>query len=147
MNFYLDELTLNKSSIILNSDYSFKTVNDEVWDFQISIEPYTLLLLNFNYEYKLCTGIEGYLNLYKCKHKKINLNIKKKGILKVENFIVPKDAFGITYTLSDNKCYFDNNEKIFGLGRIDDINEVFEMGIGQYVTIKNGQIIALFIKF
>lgn len=147
MNFYLDERNFNKATVILNSDLSFGTLDNKKWDFQISIECYPVLLLNFNYDLKLCTGIEGCLFLDKCLRKELHLNITKKGFLKVDKFLVEKDAYGMTYNLSDKRCYYDDISKIFGIGNIDDSDEVFEIGIGQYVKIKDGQILALFINF
>ena len=147
MNFYFDEQPINQSRLILNNDYSFKTVDNAYWDFQVSIEPYDVLLLNFNYELKECVGIEGFLNISKCKSKKIILECKKKGTLKIDNFNVSKDAYGVAYKLSFKQCYFDDKAKIFAIGNIDNNVETLNIGIGRYVKIKDGKIVALFLQF
>lgn len=147
MNFYIDDGKINNSTLVLNNDNSFKTMNNDFWDFQISIEPYTVMLLNFNYNLKECVGLEGYLNLSKIKRKNFNLIILNKGILKVDNFSVDKGAFGATYKLNPLKCYYDKESNIFAIGDIKDCNEVFEIGEGQFVKLKQGQLTGLFIKF
>lgn len=147
MNFYLYETNYNKSQLILNSDLSFMTINSEKWDFQVSIRPYFILLLNFNYDLKFCTGIEGYFLQHKCTNKKLQLKIVKKGILKVDKFPTTKDACGTTYFLRGKNFYYDKESKIFGVGSTEGSNEVFEIGKGQYVKLKDGELIALFVQF
>lgn len=147
MNFYIDDGMINNSAVVLNNDNSFKTISGDTWDFQISIEPYTIMLLNFNYNLKKCVGLEGYLNLSKIKNKSFNLLVLNKGILKVDNFPADKGAFGTTYRLNPLKCYYDKEEEMLAIGDIEYDNEVFEFGKGQFVKLKEGQITGLFVKF
>ena len=147
MNFYIDDGMINTSTVVLNKDNSFKTINGDSWDFQISIEPYTIMLLNFNYNLKECVGVEGYLNLSKIKNKSLNLIVLNKGILKVDNFSVDKGAFGTNYRLNPLKRYYDKEAEMLAIGDIEDGNKVFEFGEGQFVKLKEGQIRGLFVKF
>lgn len=146
MRFYVSERPFGKSDIVVDEYNAFTIVNSEFWDFQIDIEPYTLFLLNFNYDSKECTGIQGLLNFSKSKPLEICLKIIKSGVLKVDGFSVDKDACGMRYKMNSKKCYFDNKAKIFAIGEVDSYNEVFEIGTGQFVKIKDGQISAIFIK-
>lgn len=147
MKFYFEEQPLNQSQVVLHSDYSFGTINNEFWDFQISIEPYPVLLLNFNYKDKKCDGIEGFLHLDKCRKKDIQFDVIKKGVLKVDLFPVEQDAYGMTYNLENAKFYYDYKNKILAVGEINLKNEVFEIGLGQYVKLKDGKIVLLLIQF
>ncbi len=147
MNFFLDETKFNNCSVILHKDLSFGIANQEVWDFQISIESYPILLMNFDYDLKSFVGFEGYLFLNKCVKKRLYFNVIKKGSLKLDSLILSKDAYGTTYNLKNKTCYYDDISRIFAIGNITHINDVLEIGNGQYVKIQDGEIITLFIKF
>ena len=59
MNYYIDEnMKINPNKIILNSDFSFGTSDNdnESWDFQISLNESSNIILKFNRETFRCSN-------------------------------------------------------------------------------------------
>ncbi len=134
--------------LVLNHDDSFSIIECRAWDFQISIEPYPVLLLNFDYSTKLCVGIEGVLILRKKTIKReINIESHTNGMLKVHDLKIDKEVGGEQYLINSTNEYYDAKKKIFAIGDIETDACLCKIARNVYVKVIEQQIAAIYLQF
>lgn len=151
MKYYIDEnMKINPNKIILNSDFSFGTSDNdnESWDFQISLNESSNIILKFNKETFRCSNCEGFIFLDSKKIIKRSIEIGpfKQGRLFFESNVYPLPDYGIECIMENTNIYYDDINNILAMGNIEENSETYEFGNGQYVKLKGGNIIAIYIK-
>lgn len=141
---------INNDSVVLFHDNSFcvDISSKQLWDFQIHIEPFTLLILNIDFNSKCCTSIEGLLCLKdRTKYRSIIINEVENGSLYVNNLSASIDDYATSYHMRYDNEYYDPNNNILGFGDIDSELPTYRFGKDRYIKLdKNGNIVAIFIK-
>lgn len=140
---------INMNKIVVHFDNSFgyeKLL--ERFDFQVSLDEMSSIILNFNKtEYK-CTSCEGYILPNKLIKKSINIEHYKQGALFVcINEEEKLFEFGMEYKMNNNSIYYDEKKNILAIGDIAKDIDLYEFGYGQYVKIDDDKIIAVYIEF
>lgn len=143
-------LDINNDSVVLFQDNSFcvDISSKQLWDFQIHIEPFTLLILNIDFNSKCCTSVEGLLCLKdRTKYRNITINEVEDGCLNVVNLLASIDDYATSYHMMYDNEYYDPNNHILGFGDIDSKLPTYRFGKDRYIKLdSNGHIVAIFIK-
>ena len=108
---------INNDSVVLFQDNSFcvDISSKQLWDFQIHIEPFTLLILNIDFNSKCCTSIEGLLCFKdRTKYRSIIINEVENGSLYVNNLSASIDEYATSYHMRYYNEYYYPNNNILG---------------------------------
>lgn len=152
MNYYIDKnKKINPNKIILHSDFSFGTSNNdnESYDFLISLNESSNIFLKFDKKTFKCSNCEGFIFLDSKNINKNSIEIGpfKQGRLFFESNVYPLPDYGIECRIENTDIYYDDIKNILAMGNIKEDTETYEFGHGQYVKLKDGKIVAIYIKF
>lgn len=143
-----ENIDINRNDIIINDDNSFGSKNEDSqrWDFQVSLDRSSSIILNFSSHSHKCVSCEGRLNKTskRLKHSSVELLSSKKAALLFDSNSIPK--YGIQDLLSEQTIYYDESNNIICIGKYRLGDEIYEFGTGQFVKIYDGKIKAIIIK-
>lgn len=156
MRFFIDTTqSMSQSVLVKNKDNSFSCLNSELnWDFQVKIEPFAVLILNINSNFKQCIGTEGCVNLSKkIILKKIEVKNALTGRLYIDDEAIDPDCFGKEYLIENAKKkkgieYYDSSQNLYVFGDIEINLPIYQFANNQYVKIdEDGKLVAIYLKF
>lgn len=150
MKFFIKINTkINLNKIVVHYDNSFgyeKLLED--FNFQVSLNEMSSIILNFDKTDYRCTSCEGYILPNKLIKRSIYIEQYKQGGLFLHiNEREKLSDFGIEYKINNNSIYYDEEKNILAIGDITEDIDIYEFGCGQYVKINDNKIIAIYIRF
>ncbi len=143
-----ENMDINRNRIILCKDASFGSNNEDGqnWDFQVSLDRSSSIILNFNSQNYKCVSCEGRLNIKSKNIKNIRIESlsSRKAALIFDSSNVPR--YGVEDLIFDQSIGYDRQNNIIVLGNYKFGDELYEFGIGQYVKVLEGEILAVIIR-
>lgn len=150
MKFIIDEnIDINRNRVILHPDNSYGSSNDdtEPWHYQVSLTEWADIILNFNKFTSKCVSCEGFLSekSKRMRYKSIDIIGFTEAALRFESTEIPD--YGIEILIENQLIYFDKDKKMLAFGDVISQEDLIKFGEGQFVKIRDGNIVAVYIVF
>ncbi|MBQ7244590.1 MAG: hypothetical protein IJS52_10390 [Bacilli bacterium] len=140
----------NINRIELHDEFSFgQKEEDGFWDYQVGLDEWGKLALNFDLTTKECVSVEGYTT---CKFRdfqncELPVHGAQKCSLKMELSIDDSPEWGTTFLIPLSGRYIDWKNRRIQFGTPTGNSSLFQFGNGQYVYSSHGIIEAFLIEF
>lgn len=140
----------NINRIALHDDYSFgQKEKDLSFDYQVSLDEFGKLALNFDLTTKECVSVEGYSTCHFRDFQNCELPVHdaQKCSLKMELSIDDYPEWGTTFLIPLSGRYIDWKNRRIQFGTPTGNSSLFQFGNGQYVYSSHGILEAFLIEF
>ena len=140
----------NINHIELHDDYSFGQKDKDLFlDYEVSLDEFGKLSLNFDSTTKECGSVEGYstCQFHDFQSCELPVHGAQKCSLKMELSIDDSPEWGTTFLIPLSGRYIDWKNRRIQFGTPTGNSSLFQFGIGQYMYSSHGIIEAFLIEF